>query len=95
MTDPATGTPISAGQARDGLIDAILAVTTGLDLEHTLKTIVHTAMRLVGARYGALGVVGPSGKELERFIHEGIDDATRELIGPLPQGRGVLGVLLD
>lgn len=92
---PVAGTGTPAGQARDGLIDAMLAVTTGLDLEETLKTIVHTAMRLVGARYGALGVVGPSGKELERFIYEGIDDATRQLIGPLPQGRGVLGVLLD
>ena len=83
------------GLIRDGLVDAMLAVTTGLDLEQTLSTIVHTAMRLVDARYGALGVIGQSGKMLERFIYEGIDDDTRRKIGPLPEGRGVLGVLLD
>ncbi|MCV7191625.1 GAF domain-containing sensor histidine kinase [Mycolicibacterium brumae] len=87
--------PEATGLVRDGLIDAMLAVTTNLDLEETLTTIVDTAMRLVGARYGALGVIGPSADLLERFIHQGIDRATADKIGPLPQGRGVLGVLLD
>lgn len=81
-------------EIRDGLIDAMLAVTTGLDLEQTLTTIVDTAMRLVDARYGALGVLDRSETALERFIHQGIDPETAALIGPLPQGRGVLGVLL-
>lgn len=80
-------------RVRDGLVDAMLAVTSGLDLERTLQTIVHTAMQLVDARYGALGVVGR--ESLERFVYEGIDDATRELIGPLPSGRGVLRLLFD
>ena len=43
---------------RDGLIDAMLAVSSGLELERKLHTIVHTAMNLVNARYGALGVIG-------------------------------------
>ena len=30
-------------RVRDGLVDAMLAVTSGLDLERTLQTIVHTA----------------------------------------------------
>ncbi len=79
---------------RDGLVDAMLAVTSGLDLERTLQTIVHTAMRLVDARYGALGVVGADQKPpLERFIYQGIDAPTAERIGPLPTGHGVLGLL--
>ncbi|MBI3217527.1 MAG: GAF domain-containing protein [Mycobacterium sp.] len=74
----------------------MLAVTTGLDLEQTLQTIVHTAMRLVDARYGALGVRAPEpARTLERFVHEGIDDATRDQIGPLPEGHGVLGLLFE
>lgn len=79
---------------RDGLVDAMLAVTSGLDLEDTLRTIVHTAMRLVDARYGALGVVSTEPEQtLERFVYEGIDDTARELIGPMPSGHGVLGLL--
>jgi signal transduction histidine kinase len=78
----------------DGLVAAVLAVTSGLELAVTLRTIVHTAIELIDARYGALGVRGTD-HELIEFIYEGIDEPTRERIGPLPQGRGVLGVLID
>ena len=33
--------------------------------------------------------------ELVEFIYEGIDEEMREKIGHLPEGRGVLGVLID
>ncbi|KWX22498.1 histidine kinase [Mycolicibacterium wolinskyi] len=78
----------------DGLLDAMLVVTSGLELDETLRTIVHTAIELVDAQYGALGVRG-SDHELIEFIYEGIDEQTRERIGHLPEGRGVLGVLID
>ena len=78
----------------DGLVDAMLTVTSGLELDATLRTIVHTAIELIDARYGALGVRGQA-HELVEFIYEGIDEPTRQKIGPLPQGRGVLGVLID
>ncbi|WP_083736555.1 sensor histidine kinase [Mycobacterium sp. MS1601] len=80
-----------------GLIEAMLAVTAGLDLEQTLRTIVETAMRLVDAKYGALGVIAtePGPRTLERFVYDGIDDVTRDLIGPLPAGHGVLGLLFQ
>lgn len=78
----------------DGLVEAMLVVTAGLELDETLRTIVHTAIDLVDARYGALGVRG-YGHELMEFIYEGIDEQTREKIGHLPEGRGVLGVLID
>lgn len=84
-------------QGRDrleGLMNAMLVVTSGLELDETLRTIVHNAMRLVGARYGALGVRG-NDHELAGFIYEGIDAETKELIGPLPEGLGVLGLLID
>ena len=54
----------------------MLVVTAGLDLDVTLRTIVHTAIELVDARYGALGVRG-DGHELTEFVYEGIDEATR------------------
>jgi signal transduction histidine kinase len=83
-------------QTRDrmhGLLDAMLAVSSGLELESTLRRIVAASIELVGARYGALGVLGPDDK-LSRFIYIGIDDATRAKMGHLPQGRGVLGQLI-
>ena len=78
----------------DGLVEAMLVVTSGLELDETLRSIVHTAIELVDARYGALGVRGRE-HELVEFIYEGVDEATREQIGHLPEGRGVLGVLID
>ena len=78
----------------DGLLDAMLVVTSGLELDETLRTIVHTAIELVDARYGAVGVRGHD-HELVEFIYEGIDEEMREKIGHLPEGRGVLGVLID
>ncbi|MBO0881483.1 MAG: GAF domain-containing protein [Mycobacterium sp.] len=86
---------IAEGRDRlDGLVEAMLVITSGLELDETLRTIVHTAIQLVDARYGALGVRG-QGHDLVEFVYEGIDDHTRALIGHLPQGGGVLGVLID
>ncbi|WP_227981365.1 GAF domain-containing sensor histidine kinase [Nocardia spumae] len=76
----------------DGLVEAMLSVTAGLDLAETLRAIVHAAINLVDARYGALGVRGHD-EHLTQFIYEGIDEPTRELIGDLPEGHGVLGML--
>ena len=78
----------------DGLLDAMLVVTSGLELDETLRTIVHTAIELVDAQYGALGVRGQD-HELVEFIYEGIDESMRQKIGHLPEGRGVLGLLID
>ncbi|MFJ2666386.1 GAF domain-containing sensor histidine kinase [Nocardia fluminea] len=81
----------------DRLIEAMLVVTSGLDLDDTLRSIVHTAIELVGAEYGALGVreTDKNSNQLSEFVYEGIDDRTRVLIGDLPRGHGVLGVLIQ
>jgi two-component system, NarL family, sensor histidine kinase DevS len=85
---------LSGVRTHDGLVEAMLTVTSGLELDQTLRRIVHTAIELIGARYGALGVRG-DGHDLVEFVYEGIDEATRADIGPLPRGQGVLGVLID
>jgi signal transduction histidine kinase len=77
-----------------GLLDAMLAVASDLDLESTLRGIVSAAIGLVDARYGALGVLGPD-DELSRFIYIGIDEETRSKMGDLPRGHGVLGLLIS
>ena len=78
----------------DGLVEAMLAVSSALELEDTLRSIVHMATRLVDARYGALGVHDET-KRMLRFVHEGFDDETIRRVGHLPEGKGVLGLLID
>jgi signal transduction histidine kinase len=84
------------GKTRDrlqGLLDAVVAVGAGLELAGTLQRIVQTAVELVDARYGALGVLGDEG--LTEFVYAGIDAETRERMGHLPEGKGLLGHLID
>ncbi|HTI27298.1 MAG TPA: GAF domain-containing protein [Kutzneria sp.] len=76
-----------------GLLDAVMAVSTGLDLDATLHRIVRAATELVDAEYGALGVLGSDGK-LSNFVTIGIDEATVAAMGPLPTGHGILGKVI-
>src|SRR6476659_9994619 len=56
----------------DALLKSVLAVSSGLDLDTTLRQIVQAAIDLVDARYGALGVFGEEGN-LSQFVYVGID----------------------
>jgi signal transduction histidine kinase len=75
-----------------GLLAANKLIIGNVALPVVLRHIVEAACRLVNARYGALGVLAPGG-ELEEFIHVGIDEQTAARIGPLPEGKGLLGAL--
>jgi signal transduction histidine kinase len=77
-----------------GLLDSVLAVGTGLELEGTLRRIIQTAVELVDARYGAVGVLDDHGG-LSEFVHVGIDTDTRSRMGHLPEGKGLLGELIE
>jgi signal transduction histidine kinase len=77
-----------------GLIEAVVAIGSGLDLEFTLRRIVETAVRLVDATYGALGVID-DGTQLAEFIPVGLSQDEIEAIHPWPEGRGLLGLLIE
>lgn len=82
-------------QERDqGLFSAVVAVAAGLELGATLRRIVQAAVDLVDAQYGALGVLGADG-HLVDFVHVGVDAETAARIGPLPSGKGVIGLLIS
>ena len=76
------------------LIRAGIAISSELSLDGLLQRLAETAAELTGARYAALGVIDPTGRELERFITHGVDPETHAAIGDLPRGRGILGVLI-
>jgi signal transduction histidine kinase len=69
-------------------------LTSNLDLETLLSKIVEIGTELIHARYGAIGVIGDD-RGLAQFITVGMDMATVELIGPRPEGKGLLGALID
>lgn len=76
------------------LIDAILLIETDADLDGLLTRIIEAASQLVGARYGALGVISRDGTTLSSFITYGLDHKHRAAIGPEPHGRGLLGEII-
>ncbi|MGY1811534.1 GAF domain-containing protein [Blastococcus sp. SYSU D00820] len=91
-------TPPGRGEPPPGppdLAAALRAVGTGGPLEGTLHDIVRAAVEHVDARYGALGVLCPDGRTLDRFVVVGMDDTDAGRIGRLPAGLGVLGLLVD
>lgn len=77
------------------LLDAVAAVTSDLTLEAVLHRVVEAACALVDARYGALGVIDDDRRGLRAFVHYGLDAAAEARIGRLPEGRGLLGVLVQ
>jgi signal transduction histidine kinase len=98
---PLRSSPLrSAGLPGDAildLLDALDAATRGiagvLSFERVLQLIVDRVRELVQADYAALGIADSTGT-LERFVTSGISRGERERIGPLPRGRGVLGLLI-
>jgi GAF domain-containing protein len=77
------------------LLAAGRSLVADLDLESVLDQVLEIAREVTGARYAALGVLDEQRSELERFLTVGIDEATHRVIGDLPHGRGILGVLID
>ncbi len=85
-----------SGQAQaERLLEAGRSLVAELDVGEMLERLLQTARELTGARYAAIGVLDEERQGLERFITSGMDPATHALIGDLPQGRGVLGLLIE
>lgn len=73
---------------------ATSVLITEVSLDGVLQRVVQVAAQVIGARYAAIGVVGPDGKILESFTTYGIDPALRESIGAPPSGHGILGLVI-
>ncbi|HUF39290.1 MAG TPA: GAF domain-containing sensor histidine kinase [Anaerolineales bacterium] len=76
------------------LYKASLALTQELDLAVVLQQVVDLARSLAGAQYGALGVLDPDRTTIAQFLVSGITPEQRQRLGPLPSGKGLLGVLI-
>ncbi len=96
--DVTTGSKIVSSAAAPEQIQAALdAAVRGIaglaSLDDVLQIIVDRVRPLVGAEYAALGIVDADGR-IERFITSGMDADTRRRIGALPEGKGLLGLII-
>lgn len=82
-----------AREELEALDEAVRSIAGVLDLDDVLQLICDRARDLANAEYAALGIIGWDGR-LERFVTSGISEARRREIGPLPQGRGLLGLII-
>ena len=76
------------------LLDAVVAISSDLDMHRVLNRIVLSACEITGAKYGALGVLGNSGGLVD-FVTVGVTEEEHKSIGDLPRGHGILGLLID
>ena len=86
--------PFAGPRALRQLLDAVVTIVSDLDATAMLQRIVHAATDLVDARYGALGVLDVSRTRLAQFITVGVDEEMHRAIGHLPEGHGILGLLI-
>lgn len=76
------------------LQDALVLVASELDLDIVLLRIAEAAAGLVDAGYAAIGVIDEAGTGLARFVYTGVSQDEADRIGHLPEGRGILGLLI-
>ena len=87
---------VQAQGRMNSLLEAVLALSQDLELSAVLHRVVTTAMVLVGARYGALGVLREEGRGLSQFIPVGLsEEEIEDLAGvEYPTGQGLLGRMI-
>jgi signal transduction histidine kinase len=73
--------------------EASLALSSDLDLSSVLQRVVDLSREVTSARYGALAMLGEEGR-IAQFLTSGISREERERIGRLPEGRGLLGIVI-
>jgi len=76
------------------VLEAVLLLERDLELPDLLRHVIEEACSMTGARYGALGVLNGDKTALEQFVTIGIEPDEVAEIGPLPMGKGVLGLLI-
>ncbi len=81
------------GRIHAALDAAVRSIAGLVSADEALQIIVDQVRPLVGAQYAALGIIDAEG-HIERFITSGMDAATRRRLGPLPEGHGLLGLII-
>lgn len=89
--------PRSGPSAEDRLrrlVEAGIRINAETRLETVLQAVVDAAREVIGARYAALGVLDAARSGLSQFATSGLTPEEIRRIGPLPGGKGILGLLI-
>jgi len=81
-------------QRLEHLVQAGIRINAERELQRVLQEVADSARRVIGARYAALGVWNQQGTGLGTFITSGLTPEQHAGIGALPEGKGVLGLLI-
>lgn len=81
-------------QRLERLIQAGIRINAERELQPVLQGVADAARDVIGARYAALGILNQEGTGLATFVASGLTPEEHARIGPHPQGKGVLGLLI-
>ena len=87
-------TLLSTTQRLERLVAAGTLLTSELSLEGVLERVTEIAASVIGAKFAAIGVLGPDGRLLENFTTFGISEEERRRMGEPPRGHGILGLVI-
>ncbi|MCW2755490.1 MAG: hypothetical protein JWQ32_2901 [Marmoricola sp.] len=90
----AEGQDVDISTQAGSLLDAVLLISSGLDLRGSLERLVQASCALTGAQYGVLGLLDSNGIVADFVIH-GLDHGEMSQISSLPTCEGVLGVVIE
>jgi hypothetical protein len=83
-----------SGDRWQGILDAVVGMSVGSNLNVTLHGVVQTAVDLLDAGHGAAAVWGESGTP-DRFVQVGVDEITASALGTRPGGGGVVEMMVS
>lgn len=83
-----------AARVSRGLVEAGIALSSALSLEHVLQVLCDVTRELIDAKYAALGVINPERTGLEEFVTSGLTAEQRARMAHAPHGHGILGLLI-
>jgi diguanylate cyclase (GGDEF)-like protein len=76
------------------VLEATRLVDGRYELGVLLRHVITEACSMTGARYGALAVLDEDGSGIAEFVTVGLTPEEESRIGPRPQGKGLLGLLI-
>lgn len=95
MSKPLSPGPFESRASRlEDLVGAVPDLISELHLDTVLQRVADLSAATIGARYAAVGMLAPDGHTLASFTTTGLTEAERAAIGVLPQGHGILGLVI-
>ncbi|MGB7213065.1 MAG: GAF domain-containing sensor histidine kinase [Gemmatimonadales bacterium] len=85
---------LPAKERMEQVVAAGLTLSSITTLDGVLQRVVELAVKVIGAKYAAVGVLGPDNRTLERFVTIGLEPGVEARIGPAPRGHGILGLVI-